>query len=749
MHPEFLSRIRKYLINMAGSGGPASATNLALRARRRKISYRESSSGSNSDDDRDFEPNPRKRALRSSGKRHHAEEDEDHYELEKEDLTHSLIPSFTTLRSKKPSKPKAKLSSSHANGGTISGHAASKSSQTNSRGRTTKNNDSENCATKYAKFEEFDPLKLGGRIPPWQTLPYEILLQIFQHASYPLLDDVYRPSPSMSSGWLVKVALLCRSFAEPALSTLYYAPPLSTSHAHRLLASLSSQHEKSFLNYRAKIKRLDVEAIGILCRKYDGQEPIELGELLSLTPQVRSVAIYLHRQEVMFRKISGKHKPYQQSLFTTIQTSDIRFSEWTWDGVLIHRSHFPLGSLEVYHSWKQFQNLRFLTFSNFSGLFEMKMLVRSASVLWCLRSLNFHNVTIEGTKDLQMLPKHLESLNFTKCGSLEAQSLAQLLKSHGGELRELALNHNYALDLSFLQDLAIACPKLERLTMDLRFFSTHTTYNDAEPKFEHLMQEMDVPAWPRTLQRIELFHLRKWDTSAANAFFSSLVESAQHLLDLRHVDIKASLGESNWRDRINFRNKWVDRMEKVFKRVPAPPDWRLQSISTFKAHRHEYRRATRTVWRDNMTTEFTKVADSNKFSHVELATPCSNDASGDSDAPLVSKRRSTRLKDRPEDPVETRPIPRKPRKRRRRRRNADEESSSEEDSALEDLDDTQDSPQNLGEDNKNLYIQGMCDIVRVAIDNLRPTEEHLDESNFLDDEISGDDDWNGDDGIYD
>ena len=35
-------------------------------------------------------------------------------------------------------------------------------------------------------------------------------------------------------------------------------------------------------------------------------------------------------------------------------------------------------------------------------------------------------------------------------------------------------------------------------------------------------------------------------------------------------------------------------------------------------------------------------------------------------------------------------------------------------------------------------------MVDVLIDNLRPIEEQLNEDNFLDDEISGDEDWNED-----
>jgi hypothetical protein len=41
--------------------------------------------------------------------------------------------------------------------------------------------------------------------------------------------------------------------------------------------------------------------------------------------------------------------------------------------------------------------------------------------------------------------------------------------------------------------------------------------------------------------------------------------------------------------------------------------------------------------------------------------------------------------------------------------------------------------------------QGMCDIVSIRIDNQRPTEMQYNENDFLDDELSGDEDWAGDD----
>jgi hypothetical protein len=66
----------------------------------------------------------------------------------------------------------------------------------------------------------------------------------------------------------------------------------------------------------------------------------------------------------------------------------------------------------------------------------------------------------------------------------------------------------------------------------------------------------------------------------------------------------------------------------------------------------------------------------------------------------------------------------------------------------EDAEDDEDDERNdsKGEEKKPpLLVQGLCDVVIVRIDNSRPTEEQFDEGDFLDEEKSGDEDWNGDD----
>lgn len=82
-------------------------------------------------------------------------------------------------------------------------------------------------------------IHMTGRTMPWHTLPYQILVVIFEYASWPLVADTGVPLPSIL--WLLKTARCCKAFAEPALSALYYSPPLTRKvpHSSLLLAQNS------------------------------------------------------------------------------------------------------------------------------------------------------------------------------------------------------------------------------------------------------------------------------------------------------------------------------------------------------------------------------------------------------------------------------------------------------------------------------------------------------------------------------
>lgn len=734
---------------MSGRGRPARTAALPLRSRSHRISYRESTSDTD-DDDGIFGPSPIDPPRRSSRKRRRRADDEDYPDSPDDARSDGRVESSHGAGHIKCQPSGAKLASSRAGHDAKSRRGAgSKISKITLGAKRAINLSTKSVTPSQGESHEFDISRLGGKIPRWQTLPYEILLNVFQYAWYPLVRDDYYPNTIITSGGLLKTALLCKGFAEPALAALYYAPPLSPpSRAHKLLASLGNQNEKSYINYRAMVKHLDIEAEELLCRKYHGLDPIKLGELLSSTPQVRSVGLHLisdnpaWRKGFTFLKPLGKrwasHQPDPFHELSDLSNNDIRLLHWTWNFSLERQTQSFKSPLLGYHRWKAFQTLKSLEFANINGLKSTETFAQSTSVLSRLTTITFQNVEIENAKVLEALPRNLRVLKFSNCLMLDSWSLAELLGTHGGNLRQLVLEHNSSLDLLFLQELRASCPKLEKIKMDLRFYNVHFTYNDSEPKFDLLLPEGCIPAWPKTLQRIEFFQLRKWDIAAADMFFESLTGSAAALPDLRYIDIKASLAESSWRDRISFRNKWIRKMEKVFKRTSAPPNPWLKSLETFKRHKDAFRNSKGSDELNHTINKATDKEDRDNLSHIRVQIPVSASSSDSSDEPLASKRRSTRLKMYSDDQPTNRPPARK---RRKRRRKNDEDSSSEEDSALEDIDSNEDLQLSPADDDKPVHVQGMCDVVRIAIDNLRPTEEHLDESNFLDDEISGDEDY--------
>ena len=558
---------------------------------------------------------------------------------------------------------------------------------------------------------------LGKRVEKnvrWQTLPYELLLQIFQYASYPLCNERFETNPSVQ--WLIQLALICRSFAEPALSALYYAPPLSPpSRAHKLFTHLQTQSSSSTINYKAKVKYLDLEAISTLAKKYNGLAPLDLGELVVLVPQLRGIRIHLMADKPQYkREISIIHRVrpiYRESLIKSLTSTGIRLQTFKWN-FFFNRDQWPWCSLAEIHSTAPFQTLRSLelvelnTFTkNAKQLEQANELVKAIDLLPNLTGLSFTLCTLHHKQDiLNRLPKRLESLEFSDCEDITSNVLARLLHTHGGNLRSLTLNHNRCLDLAFLADFAITCPKLELFRMDLTFFGLLVTALDSEPRFEALLPQGAIPTWPSTLQSIELNHLRKWQTEGARTFFQSLVDSAEKLPSLRCLVIKASV-EMAWRDRIEFRNTWIERLTNVFKRRSSCPEQYPQPIPS-SLDRNTTRRTREPRVSDSHT--MLKTAAHNESSHTE----------SDSDVPIIT-RRSRRLV------------------------NQSLEESSCADSTRSNTVRKQADSKEEKEDIS--YVHGLCDIVDVRIDNLRPMETQYQETDFMDDEPSGDEDWEGED----
>ena len=617
---------------------------------------------------------------------------------------------------------------------------------------------------------------LPGKAMPWQTLPYHVWLSVFDYASRPLISDMFQPMPSIN--WLVQIALCSRAFAEPALSVLYYSPPLSPpARAYRLLEHLATLPEHSTYNYRAKIKYLEPEASGALLYKFSGHDPIDLGAFAAFTPQLRGISVHLLSDNPKLRKgfnlsrsTSGK-EVYQQSLFVALEVHKVALQEWTWNQSL-GKQTTSLSGLKEIHTMSPFQTLRDICFINYDGSLLGKASSRedkfaeALSILPNLKSLSFKMCSIIGDRLMPMLPANLQALHIYDCALLRSSALNGFLSIKGNNLRQLNLDHNIALNLFFLADLAKNCPNLRHFRVDLVYFNTYATVRDSDPKYNVLFDETERPSWPTSLETLELYHLRKWSLPLAETLFSSLTTAASSLPYLRQLRIKASLEASGWRDRVEFRDRYTHRLRHVFLRRSPPPNPHLRSISAFEAFKKERsnnrgdgRRGRRSLISHPAAHQEKPVA---QLSHIKVIERAKKEddsdsdlplirnsrtdpAESDSDAPLLKLRRSTRPKMQKEDMyILSESSPQSGKTSRRRRRRKGSTDSSSEDSAL-DEDVVEPISQGQSDNEDDLYVQGMCDVVDVWLDNQRPAEEQLKEEDFIDDEASGDEDWNGDD----
>lgn len=527
----------------------------------------------------------------------------------------------------------------------------------------------------------------SGPIPPWTTLPYHILFNIFLFASYPLVD--YREAIALPSGkWLVDIALLCRAFAEPALAALYHTPVLiPAKKAHRIVQLLSQPQESLAINYASKVRELLVDVRYVLAYK-SGPGYFDLSKLIEKVPHIKTLRLY-HRLDGVAPLMSSTQTPrwtYRDSIFDTLKRCNVRLHTFDWNARFMDPSNLVV-MMQIRHREAPFRGLRDVKLfqipsdervaENDQELEELTETKLAAALreLPELRRLSFTDCAVVNEVLLPRLPTNLTSLTIDNCDELTSQSFAPFLASHGSHLRELVLKHNRHLNLSFIVGLAESCPNLERLLVDFIMHNWPPYYNGT-PHFDQLLRPGEVPTWPKALQVIEMLQLRNWDKARAAAFFSSLVDSAPDLKDLRRIVISATV-QMSWQDRASFRKRWIRKIERTFLRKYELP----KSTAVEAAPADDV--ASMPVKRQS----------------ARIAQQRLSGMDGDSDASKTPSGATT---------------------------NTDTEDS--------DVDDTED-----------MYVQGMCDVVQLRIDNLRPADMQFNEDDFLDSELSGDEEWNGED----
>jgi hypothetical protein len=548
----------------------------------------------------------------------------------------------------------------------------------------------------------------SGVIPPWETLPYHILVSIFTHASQPLYDNYFRPSSSIH--WLLETATVSKSFYEPALAALYHSPPLMPQfRSHRLLQLLSTPREDVGMNYKNKIQRLELEVFSGLIAKGGQLGYFDLASLIRQTPQLKELHLYNWNDRVMNEPSmtrSGVGRwGYPKPIFDALDETKIRLRSFEWNGSFSEPKHLT-DEMSKVHQRPSFQTLQDLTFVDFylarqnSPSYQKleESLGSSLAYLPNLRRLKFQNSSLVNEYLLPKLPRRLEHITFDNCDNLSSLNLRPFLASHGSQVKQLILEHNSSLNISFLTDLAESCPMLEVLKMDLHFFSTHVLTNDSEPRFDQLLLPSEAPTWPSTLQILEFNQLRKWEPKAAEAFFGSLLDSGPELKALRRLVLKAIVN-IGWRDRASFRETWIGRFERVFLRHSSPPDNSMNSLAAY----HELKKCLEVKEKERS-----------------------------------QKRRSGRIAQREDEELKSTSFSSSP-----KRSLAGSQSSSFHSRSGSNTASPKRTREHSPEDIEPLFVQGMCDVVIIRIDNLRPAESQLTEADFLDSEASGDEEWNG------
>jgi hypothetical protein len=581
------------------------------------------------------------------------------------------------------------------------------------------------------------PFVSDNKIPSWTTLPYEILQTIFAFASFPLFDDNNTATPAIS--WLVKASRVHKAFFEPAMAALYRCPPLLTqSKPHEIQAMLSQNSETHTINYNVKVKRLELEYRILAYSAGKDYGAFDLGTLIKHLPQLTEIDVWSIYDTPRVRRVGYSEKPwtYPETIFDALVEGGQRLRSFHWNGKFFGKMADEPAILYEWmhgkHLLTPFQSLRALTLTNFLGDVETRLsleeplitsskpltttqvekeaireekrlamqkqdesLAEAICALPDLAILDLQMCSIVDSGWLQLLPKSLTSLGITICDRLTSDGLQAFLSSHGSNLKQLVLNHNSSLSMSFLTTLKETCPRLEGFEMDLTYYSKYVASSSAEPEYENLLLPDEVPTWPNTLRSINMHHLRQWTSSSAETFFNSLINAAEELPDLRYLGLSVSLSIS-WRDRARIRDQWEDKLKRVFLRKYVPPNPHWMSLKGFQE------------WKDRQGAK--------KMSHVEI--------------PATASTSSTELKPDVEE-EQTRSFPTREiniRKLRPRKSLSDDDSSTQ-----PELSKDMEAVEN--------HIQGMCDVVDIRIDNLRPTENQMHESDFLDSEPSGDEDW--------
>ena len=239
------------------------------------------------------------------------------------------------------------------------------------------------------------------------------------------------------------------------------------------------------MNYNNKVRSLIVD-VRRLAYTATHRGLFDLSRLIARLPQLQHLEVLHPMHTPPFRPLNIQKWSYPANLFDTLAQSGQRLKSWRWNrDMIVERdpATMYINMLQL-HSSKVFEHLERLAVCGFAfgDSAEPPMpedenavapagLATSIAVLPSLKDVSFISCDMIMEKFLERLPQQLSRLELTNCLELTSDMLRGFFVKSGTHLKVLELNHNPALNLTFLVGLKMACPQLEVLKRYLRYFS--------------------------------------------------------------------------------------------------------------------------------------------------------------------------------------------------------------------------------------------------------------------------------------
>ena len=443
-------------------------------------------------------------------------------------------------------------------------------------------------------------METDGLCPPWESLPAEIIMAVFDFAYWKIEDG------KKANGWLVGAARTCRAFAKPALETLYKAPRFSSSRQiDQFTIALSAFHrrpESGYLDYLSKVKCLSLDE-RMLHRSFD------IVALINILPSLVDVDIWSSKDTQLRGAYheTESYVPYRPEQWEKLDPSHRPLRSWHWNEKMGRIREI----CKLHHGYPIFSKLKRLTATHFDIVSKGSAPSYLGTILHPLPPLKGQaldealrwipseepdeslpppaqaGTTLEAIRfefcsslaaDFYVPRENLRTLEIHCCDNVDSDGLAACLAVSGAQLRTLVLDHNRSLNLEFLQTLGASCPRLATLSMNLLYFAR--PIEALAPEYDALMDETHAPRWPPDLESLSLQHLRRWTAEGAAALFRSI--EREPFPRLRALVVSASV-DLPWQTRASFRDEWLARFDRAFRRPPAPPPSRhLVSLKAFR-----------------------------------------------------------------------------------------------------------------------------------------------------------------------